>query len=239
VNVHWHIRLADSSSVQPWDLDDGPPPVELLRPVRQTRSTALSRHIPAQAWSHIAGAHLSVESGLEHDLIRVLDRQPSTRTLVTQPIVLTWPGTGRGRSHTPDVLSCKAGGAITLWDVRPADKQDEKFLAAADVTKRACARAGWAYRIFTGLEPVERLNLLWLHRFRHAPDWLPDVAPGIVDDLERQGPMLLGQLFDRDNGDGRLIAAVWHLLWTADLHVDLATKITRASLITAPAIGGE
>jgi len=42
--------------------------------IRTPRSTEKSRHIPVQAWSVTLGAPIRVESGVEHDLVRELDR---------------------------------------------------------------------------------------------------------------------------------------------------------------------
>lgn len=231
MNLCWHFRLSSSSSLQPWDFTSGPPPLEALHRVRIPVSSALSNHVPAGAYSHVMGSHLRVESGLEHDLVRVLDRYPDTRILVSQPAELTWPGSNRGRSHVPDLLSCDDRGQVTVWDARPERRQDAKFLEAADVTRNACRAVGWEYRVFAGLETVERLNLLWLHRFRRPPEWIASSQP-VLDDALRGGDRSIAELRGLDAGDGRLVAVLWHLLWAGHFCIDLTTEFRLHSLVS-------
>lgn len=221
----WHFRRRGTAKALPWNFDDGDLPVGELVSVRTPKSSAVSRHIPASAWSHTTGSHLSVESGLEHDLVRLLDRDHSVKLLVTQPAKLTWPGEGQERSHVPDLLSCDKRGQITIWDVRPTERQCERFADAVEVTSQACDAVGWQYRVFGGTGQIERLNLLWLHRFRRPPEWLTEVRRDIECHVRGNDKAMLGDLLDLDTGDGRTVAAVWHLMWTGTIWADMTSKL--------------
>ena len=68
---------------------------------------ARSGHIPVYAFSVTTGGHLRLESGLEHDLVRELDRHLDVNWLVAQPCLLRLAARRRGRrlEHTPDPLA--------------------------------------------------------------------------------------------------------------------------------------
>lgn len=183
------------------------------------------------------GSQLGLESGLEHDLVRKLDRLPDVVWMVAQPTVITWTGDRGDRAHTPDLLSLDALGNVTIWDVRPKRKQDAEFMLSAEVTRQACRELGWGYEVFSELGTDERLNHLWLHGFRRPPSWLHEVQPQIVDVFHTSEYVSLGDLFAADAGDGRLVAAVWHLMWTADLRIDLTRKIGQLTEVTIESKG--
>lgn len=236
--VRWHFRMEGALAVTPWDLGDGEPDVVCLASVRSPRSSPRSHHIPVRAWCMTTRSQLHLESGLEHDLVRMLDRLPETTWLVAQPAAITWPVDGSDRSHVPDLLSMNDTGEVTLWDARPTAKQDESFDDAAEVTRQACTLFGWHYRVFAELPTAERLNLLWLHGFRRPPNWLAEARPVIAASFAGEAHLSLSELFARDAGDGCLIAAVWHLIWGGELVADLSRPIQLSTPIR-PAIAGE
>ncbi|MDN5793213.1 MAG: hypothetical protein L0H22_09185, partial [Brevibacterium aurantiacum] len=75
--------------------------------VRTPKSKAKSRHVPMYAYSITTRGHIRLESGLEHDLLRELDRRPDVAWLVSQPMRLRLPAKRARRrlEHTPDLLS--------------------------------------------------------------------------------------------------------------------------------------
>lgn len=62
-----------------WDWSGGAVNVRDLDPVRRTRSGALSRHGPVQGFCSTTGSVLSLESGLELELMLLLDRRPDVK----------------------------------------------------------------------------------------------------------------------------------------------------------------
>ncbi len=101
----WKFRLAGSERIRVWSWQkDGPPDLGLIFPVRRPRSSARQKHIPVTAYSVTMGDHLELESGLEHDLLRRLDRLPHIQALVPQPCVLVGEGAARVR-NVPDLLT--------------------------------------------------------------------------------------------------------------------------------------
>ena len=234
LRVTWFFCVQGTAAVG-WDWQRlGPPPVEQLAPVRMPRSSASNRHIPVTAYSMTNGGVVHLESGLEHDLVRRLDRDPGIVGMVSQPLHLSWTMPERV-SHIPDLLTLHDDNAVTVWDVRALEEQDDDFRNKSVVTRDACAIVGWRYEVFTGLGESERLNLLWLHGFRRRSAWVDRYEEKIRRAAGHRNATI-GSLFAHDDGTGELKAVVWHLVWSGVLSVDIAAPW---KLHTSVAVRGE
>lgn len=214
-----------------WDWRAGPPDVGSLAPVRRPLSGAASKHIPVRAFSTTTGSHLTLESGLEHDLFRVLDRDPDVRWLVPQPLRLSWPKTSTTRvQHVPDLLSVDSEGRVTIWDVRrPEAAETDVFLNVRGMTSAACVEVGWQYEVFTGLPSVHRHNVLWLHGYRIRPEWAAGREAAV---LERSAAgCTLSDLLAESDAETRTVA--WHLIWAGQIRVDLTSRLTSETRVTS------
>lgn len=215
----WTFRVA-GKALPAWRwAEQGLPPLVQLQPVRIPRSSNRHRHIPVTAYSMVNSDFVQLESGLEHDLLRRVDRDPAVRGLLAQPFRLSWKGCSIGH-HTPDLLTWHDDRSVTVWDARSVEDQDEDFLGEVAVTARACELVGWQHRVFPGLGQVERLNLLWLHGFRRQPLWSDEYEIQIKTIVGGSG-VSLGDLFAHDDGSGQLIALVWHRIWRGTLLIDM------------------
>lgn len=229
-DVVWTFRI-DGRRAE-WDWGQGAPEVTRVQPVRRPRSGAASRHVPVRAFCVSVGDYLELESGLEHDLLRLLDRDSTIAWLGAQPFELEWAATGRGRRrrHTPDLLSLGVDGRVTVWDVkRPTAAEFDRFATDRAITERACAGVGWSYRVFTGLAAVHRNNLMWLHSYRRPPAWISGRQDALIEACV--SAPTLGELMSSVSDADR--AVVWHLVWTGGLKVDLTSRMTRGSRVTA------
>lgn len=125
------------AGVVPW-VGSAPPDVTTLRLVRSIRSRSGAGHVPTWAYSTTVDAHLRLESGLEHDLLRDLDRDPRITWLASQPARVTPRRSGVKRAGlVPDLLSLANDGTVTVWAVRPAGRQNDKFLVEVEETRPA------------------------------------------------------------------------------------------------------
>jgi len=220
LRVKWFFAVHGAAEMG-WDWQRlGAPGVEDLAPVRMPRSSASNRHIPVTAYSMTNGGVVHLESGLEHDLVRRLDRDADIVKMVSQPLRLAWAAP-EPASHIPDLLTLHDDNAVTVWDVRALDEQDADFRNKSAVARDACAAVGWRYDVFTGLGEIERLNLLWLHGFRSRPAWA-DRSEEKVIRAARSRNATIGSLFAHDDGTGELKAVVWHLVWSRALSIDIA-----------------
>jgi hypothetical protein len=230
VHVRWTFRLgADPPSVWSWP-ERNAPPLDQLAPVRRPRSSEHNRHVPVTAYTTTNGDFVSLESGLEHDLLRRLDRDPTVLRIVAQPLALSWRGSEPG-SHTPDLLTVHTDAAPSVWDVRAVDKQDQHFETTSALTRQACTSVGWGYQVFAGMDDLERLNTMWLNGFRRPPPWASRHEERIraAAGCDRA---TLSTVFARDDGSGELISTVWHLLWRGVLDVDMTAAWTPATGVT-------
>lgn len=221
----WTFRLADGPIA--WDWSQGEPEPRSLLSIRTPRSTEKSRHIPVQAHSMTLGGPIRVESGVEHDLVRELDRNRDVTWMVSQPCRLRLvTAAGRPRVHTPDLLSLDRDDRVTVWDVRPTEKQDDKFAESGDLTSRACAEVGWGYRVYDGGDRIRRYNLRWLTAYRMPMPWYPNARRELVELCSQDGATI-GSVLASDRGAGHLTSAMWHYLWAGHLMIDLDLAITR------------
>lgn len=221
----WRFRFAGDKASSVWNWQsDGSPDLTRVVPIRKPRSSERQRHIPVTAYSLTMRNHLELESGLEHDLLRRLDRQPHVVALVPQPCQLKTGGP-TSISNTPDLLSVDDSGSVTLWNARLENKMDEKFKSQVAMVEGACASVGWRHTVFNGLGRVERLNLLWLHGYRRRPSWYEKEVGGIAKGATQEAATL-GSLFRLDSGNGEAIAVIWHMVWSGELEASLSERLT-------------
>lgn len=220
LQVEWRMRFRDDvETVWLWQIQAAPP-LDQLAPARTPRSSSNNRHIPVSAYSFTNRAVLHLESGLEHDLVRKLDRDPDVVRMVSQPFLLSWK-TDDLFGHFPDLLSQHMDGSVTVWDARSLEQQDDDFHAKSVVTRRACEQVGWRYAVFTGVSTTERMNTLWLHGFRRRPPWAVHFEEEILR-LAECGASTVGSLIAADDGTGELTSVMWHLVWTGALRIDMS-----------------
>ncbi|NUU19051.1 TnsA-like heteromeric transposase endonuclease subunit [Cellulomonas humilata] len=235
MHATWEFATVDDGRAR-WDWRDGPPEIKSLVPVRYPSSRARSRHVPARAFCMATGGYVLAESGLEHDLVRLLDRSRATAWLVAQPARLRFEIESRcPLTHIPDLVSMTVDGTATIWDCRAEERQDDDFRAKSALTRVACAVVGWRYEVFVGQPMVERLNERWLGGFRRPRLW-HERQRVILLATARDGTTL-GDLLDLDDGSGELISTAWHLLWTGELKCNLAGALRRETAVAARSDG--
>lgn len=224
MTTQWWFRLdpEDAPMLWEWGAAGAPDPRSLVS-VRRPRSSARQRHIPVSAFSYTVGGHLELESGVEQDLVRVLDRRRDIVWMVAQPC--QWVFGDIGKRHVPDLLSVSSSGGVTVWDVRPESRQNEAFGTQSVAAAAACVHVGWSYEIFAGVSKVERLNLLWLHGYRRRPPWIDTSRPLIDAAVSGEGATI-GGVCALDDGSGELTSTMWHLIWSGDLLVPLDEKMS-------------
>lgn len=223
----WSFDLG--GGIVPW-VGSAPPDARALRSVRRIRSRSGAGHVPTLAYSTTIGAHLQLESGLEHDLVRDLDRDPSVAWLVAQPARIR--GVDRNSNAgglVPDLLSVADGGQVTVWAVRPEARQDEKFVAQTKQTEAACAEFGWAHQVFAGMHPTRRSNLMWLDGFRRTMPWYSEALAHLSANSDRT--VTLEDVREIDNGRGHVLSAVWHAIRHGAIDCDLDAAFTQETVL--------
>ena len=230
LSTRWMFRTVGEATAAQWDWEQGAPDPRRLISVRRPASDSMSRHVPVRMHSFTVDGVLALESGLEYDLVRALDREREVSWIVAQPCRLVW---AVKEAHIPDVLSVDAHGVVTIWDARPERRVDERFLQVAEVTRRACDDVGWRYEVFHGWRNAKRLNLVWLHSFRREPAWYDQVRPDVARRVMGDRASSIGELLRADDPRGLLMSTVWHMIWRGDLEVDLDAPLTAATSVRA------
>lgn len=226
--VQWYFRLPVDTKDKPegtkdkgaspkdgWDWAQGSPDLRGLRPVRDPKSTAKSKHVPVRAYSMTMGKHLHLESGAEHDLLRIVDRDPRVVMIAAQPFRLQF---SKGNSHIPDLLTVSVDEKVTVWDVRPEGGINDKLLRDAELTGAACREVGWDYQLWLGSDLRERLKTLWLTCDRDRPSWADQYVPVLEQETRAPGATV-GHLRALDDGSGELTSTMWHLMWSGQIIV--------------------
>jgi hypothetical protein len=120
-------------------------PFESCLPVRGFPSYKGQRHHVGRWWTATTGTLVGYESWLERDRLLLLDFDPDTVGIASQPFWLFWTtAEGKPRSHAPDYFARLADGSALVLDCRPADRIKPRDQAAFDVTRSACARLAGA-----------------------------------------------------------------------------------------------
>lgn len=207
-----------SGELVEWDWADGPPPWRELKSVREPKAGALSRHMPSSPFCWTTQTRLQVESGLEHDLLRELDRDSEVDWLVSQPCRLVMSD----GTHVPDLLEVR-GDQVRVWDVRPLRRQDLSFFQMASRTEAACRRAGLSYALFDDSREVRRQNLRWLGAYRQAEALWP--LDAVLNVIGRGHAGTVGDVLELHEDQPAATAALWHLVWRGEIVIDLDSVI--------------
>ncbi|CBG70338.1 MULTISPECIES: TnsA-like heteromeric transposase endonuclease subunit [Streptomyces] len=187
-------------------------------PVRPFRWSRGSRHFPGWYWSATTGQHVGFESWLERDRLVLMDFDPAVAQIASQPFWLHWHDGSRERRHAPDFFVRRADGSAVVVDVRADDWIAPRDAEAFEVTRRACAEAGWGFERVGVPEAVLLANVRWLSRYRHPRCRQGPVAARLMEVFSQPGPLVPGA----DAAGDRLatLPVLFHLLWRQELSAE-------------------
>ncbi|WP_127357126.1 TnsA-like heteromeric transposase endonuclease subunit [Actinacidiphila soli] len=180
-------------------------------PVRPFRWARGERHFAGWYWVAVTGQHVGFESWLERDRLLLMDFDPQVTGVASQPFWLHWHDGERERRHAPDYFVRRADGSAVVVDVRADERIEPKDAQAFEVTRLACAQAGWGFERVGTPGAVLLANVRWLSRYRHPRCLLRPVADRLLQVFAEPGPLLLGA----DAAGDRLatLPTLFHLLW--------------------------
>lgn len=201
-------------------------------PVRRYRPRKGQRHLSGLWWCATTGGHVGFESWLERDHVVLLDFDPQVVGIGAQPFWLHWTDAeGKPVSHAPDLFARRADGSVSVIDCRPIERRRPRDLAKFAVTRLACERLGWEYRLVAGLDPVLLGNLRWLSGYRHARHDIPAVAASLLQTFTTPMPLMAGA---EAVGDSiAVLPVLFHLLWRQRLTADLSVPLGEAALVVS------
>jgi hypothetical protein len=176
---------------------------------------------------------LQYESLLEYHHLVSFEWDPDVLEVYDQPfsIPVTARSRRRGR-HIPDFLVVTTRGP-GLIEVKPRHRwdRDELLRRRTDLATQWAEAEGFFYAVFTEEmlpeQPVLE-NLVFLASFRHAPANLVEMKHHVLDVVRECPGITPWALGDRLGHPEIVVAAVWHLVWTHGLRIDLAAERLRS-----------
>ncbi|MEU3206678.1 TnsA-like heteromeric transposase endonuclease subunit [Streptomyces cyaneofuscatus] len=191
---------------------------EDVAPVRPFRWSRGERHFAGWYWAATTGQHVGFESWLERDRLLLMDFDPKVVGIASQPFWLHWHDGERERRHAPDYFVRRTDGSAAVIDVRADERIEPKDAEAFEVTRTACAQAGWSFGRVGTPDPVLLANVRWLSRYRHPRCLHRTAADRLREVFATPGPLLTGA----DTAGERLatLPALFHLLWLHQLAAD-------------------
>jgi TnsA endonuclease N terminal len=207
-------------------------PVRRIPPSYRSITGRLAAH------KNIGPAHY--ESPLERDYLITLEADPAVVAYETQPIRLQYrDATGRVRPYTPDVLVDRRGGVRELCEVKyVADirklraEHRERWLAAY----RHSQEQGWRFLLITEqhARTARTRNWMFLSGFR-VMSFPVGVLDNLVAVLADGGPMSVADWIKQSmHPRAEVLPAVWHLLCTGRVAVDMNQLLSLNSQVEVP-----
>lgn len=204
-----------------------------VAPWRQFRWHHGQAHYSGWYWSATTGDHVVYESRLELARLLLADFSPRVGWIVAQPFLVEADSVGQQRRHVPDFVLIEGSGAITVVNVKPADRlSDPKVAATFKWVTEAFAFRGWRHEVWTGAPAALLANVQFLagyRRFDRLDAGVVDAVMALAGDGDTIGEV-----------EGRCVAigpietvrpAVLHLLWSGRLRTDLTTVLSDRSLL--------
>ncbi|MFG2329840.1 TnsA-like heteromeric transposase endonuclease subunit [Streptomyces sp. NPDC048604] len=189
------------------------------------------RHYSGTYWSARMRDHVTYESRLELARLLFADFDPSVRRVVAQPFLLKAEVDGAVRKHIPDYLLVTDEGPVVV-DVKPLHRLSKPEVAFTfGWTREVVEVRGWRYEVWSEPPVTQMENIRFLSGYRR--DWLFD--RGLVDEL--RGAELDGVSLRRaaaslpSRPEEQVRSAVYHLLWTRELMVDLDQPFSPAHVL--------
>jgi hypothetical protein len=190
------------------------------------------KHYSGTYWSSTERSHVIYESRLELARLLYADFDEAVRGIVAQPFLLTATVNRRVRRHVPDFFLLTSRGPVVV-DVKPrARLTDPRVRATLDWTRELVERRGWHYDVWSEPPATELTNVRFLAGYRHQSRFDESLL-----DVVRQSDLsgrTLGEALDTDFGRPAALvrAAVFHLVWSRFLAVDVAQPLSRSSVLS-------
>lgn len=201
------------------------------RPWRTFRWRHGQAHFSGWYWAATMRRHVVYESRLELARLLLADFDPSVAAIAAQPFHLSASVQGKERSHVPDFLLLDGDGAVSVVNVKPADRLDDAKVAdALGWAGAVFAERGWRHEIWTGAPAVQLSNVRFLAAYRDPARLDPVVVSAVG--VAAVGPVRLGEIeqtWPKRSGEAR--AAALHLLWRGVLRADLSAALSADTVL--------
>jgi len=190
------------------------------------------QHYSGTYWSATTGTHVVYESRLELSRLILADFDPRTVGIAAQPFLVEHDG----RRHVPDFLLIDVDGMVTVVNVKPAERlQERKVKDALQWAGDLFRSRGWRSEIWSGTDPVAMSNVRFLAGYRRRALFESALVASLADEVQdgdRVGD-IEERLRPRQPSESR--PAILHLLWNGALRADLSAPLDRETVVTRSA----
>ena len=201
------------------------------RPWRTFRWHHGQAHFSGWYWAATMRRHVVYESRLELARLLLADFDFSVVAIAAQPFFLTASVNGKERNHVPDFLLLDGDGAVSVVNVKPADRlADAKVAEALGWAGAVFAERGWRHQIWTGAPAVQLSNVRFLAAYRDPARLDPALVSAVAD--APVGPVRLSEIersWPQRCGEAR--AAALHLVWRGVLRADLSVPLSSETML--------
>ncbi len=190
------------------------------------------QHYSGTYWCATTGGHIIYESRLELSRLMLADFDPRTVRIAAQPFLLEH----NGRRHVPDYLLTDTDGAVTVVNVKPAERMNEpKVKEALRWAGALFGSRGWRSEVWSGTDPVAMANVRFLAGYRRQATMDPAVL-ALVPDVVGDGGCI-GDIEERlrPRPPSETRPAILHLLWRGALRADLSTPLAADTVVARSA----
>lgn len=201
------------------------------RPWRTFRWHHGQAHFSGWYWAATTGHHVVYESRLELARLLLADFDPTVAAIAAQPFYLTASVNGKERNHVPDFLLLDREGAVSVVNVKPAERlADPKVAAALGWAGAVFAERGWRHEIWSGTPVVQLANVRFLAAYRDPARLDPALVRALSDTLV--GPVRLEEVEEQwPQRGGEAHAVALHLLWRGVVRTDLSVPLSKETIL--------
>lgn len=186
------------------------------------------------------GRSISFESTLERDLFLSLEFDSQVSIYEEQPLVITGEVDGQRTKYTPDCLTTHTDGTQVIIEVKyqaDLEKADDDLSRRLRLAETYAEQHKVEFRVVTELDlrGTKLDNQKFIYRFSSPPKDLVKMTSSVKSALKQ--PMPLNELLSTLSTDrlkqAAFSPAIWHLVFTGELGIDVNAPITGNTLIGA------
>lgn len=212
---------------------------ESSAPIRTFPAYRGRRSHQGRYWFSRSQSHVRFESRFEMTALMVLDFRGETTAVSSNPFWLLWPKGSKPLRHAPDFFARRRDGSVLVVDVKPAARVTAADRVQHARTREVCTELGWEYEEFTALDAVVERNLRLLSGYHHPRFAPPAHCRAQVAELVQiagEPGLPLAELVEVASAltgltDDRVVCALYHMLWCAQLHTDLHRPLTWKTMV--------
>ncbi|OBB14885.1 hypothetical protein A5761_15335 [Mycolicibacterium setense] len=184
-------------------------------------------------WCATDGAHVGYESRLELSRLMVADFDTDAKHIASQPFQLKAIIGGEPFKRVPDYLVCTDTVPLVIDVTRRASLTKPDKVRLFEMTRTVVEARGWRYELATEQPRVEFMNIRFLSGYRRPWQFRASVLDRLRHAAHEVTGVTIGDLASSAGCPKPIaLAALFHLLWTHELWVDISEKLESTTSVT-------